>query len=405
MTWQPVLEGDMAAAALRLARVIAIEIAKLTGPTAAVDRAVFWAYASTAFDEPFANAAYDAALADLAAQVMAGAAHPMLYNEGLSGMGWALAHVTEDSDGLLAQIDRTMLAIVSQPAWRGPYELTQGLVGHGVYFLERLRGSEPAGVAREGLERVVAHLAATAERTADGACWFTRPELLLPHIRAHWPSGRYDCGVAHGCAGIIAMLARVAALPDPPPAARSLGEDAARWLIAQRHAPCDIGGRFPGLIIPGEPVEPTRSAWCYGDLGIAAVLWRAEQHLGVARGLAHDTALDGIVRRTSHYNIEDVALCHGSAGIGHLYNRLYQATRTPEFRDAAQEWFAATLVADTVEALPGYALWESHWYRLIDGAIGVGLALLAAATSTPPGWDRLMLCDLPTAPIAGESPS
>lgn len=398
MTWQPLLDGESAEAALRLARAIALEVAKVPG--AAVDRTVFWAYASNAFDEPFANAAYDAALADLVAQVMTGAPHPMLYNEGLSGMGWALAHVTDDSDGLLAQIDQRMLDVVSQPSWRGDHDLTQGLVGHGVYFLERLRGAEAADQAREGLARVVAHLAATAERTPDGARWFTRPELLQPHIRALWPHGRYDCGVAHGSAGVVAMLARAAALPDPPEPARALGEEAARWLIAQRQAPGEVGGRFPALIVLDQPVEPARSAWCYGDLGVAAALWSAEQHLGIARGLAHETALDGILRPTAHVHVEDVALCHGSVGIAHLYNRFYQATRDPAFGEAARQWYAATVIADTLEALPGFALWGTHWHRLIDGAMGVGLALLAAATRTEPAWDRIMLCDLPTASLA-----
>jgi lantibiotic biosynthesis protein len=398
MAWQPLLEGAPAEAALRLARAIALEVAKVTG--AAVDRTIFWAYATNVLDEPFANAAYDAALADLVAQVLAGAPHSMLYNEGLSGMGWVLAHVTDDSDGLLTRVDQTMLEIVSQPAWHGDYDLTQGLVGYGVYFLERLRGAEPAARAREGLERVVAHLAATAERTASGACWFTRPELMQPHIRALWPQGRYDCGVAHGGAGVVALLARAAALPDPPAGARALGEEAARWLIAQRQAPGPVGGRFPGLIVPDKPVEPTRSAWCYGDLGVATVLWSAEQHLGIAPGLAHETALDGIVRPTTHVNIEDVALCHGSVGIAHLYNRLYQATRDPALGEAARQWYAATLVTDTVAALPGFALWGTHWHRLLDGAMGVGLALWAAATRTAPAWDRILLCDLSTASIA-----
>jgi len=404
MIWQPLLDGEPARAALQLARTIAREVAKLTG--ASVDRTVFWAYASHALDEPFASAAYDAALADLVAQVTAGGAHPMLYNEGLSGMGWALAHVIDDSDGLLARIDRSLLEHVAQPSWSGDHDLTQGLVGYGVYFLERLRGTEPADHAREGLERIVDHLAATAEHTADGARWFTRPDLMQPHIRALWPHGRYDCGMAHGSAGIVALLARAAALPDPPTAARALGHDAARWLIAQRQAPSAIGGRFPALLVPAAPGapfapgEPSRSAWCYGDLGVAAALWSAEQHLGIAGGLAHDTVLDGILRPTTHVNIEDVALCHGSAGIAHLYNRFYQATRDPAFGDAARQWYAATVVTDTLEALPGYALWGAHWHRLLDGAMGVGLALFAAATRTEPAWDRILLCDLPTASLA-----
>jgi hypothetical protein len=400
MTWQPVLEGASAAAALRLVRAIALEIAKLRGPTAAVDRTVFWAYASTVLDEPFANDAYDAALADLAAQVMAGARHPMLHNEGLAGMGWALAHVTEDSDGLLANVDRTLLALLAQPGWRGDYDLTQGLVGYGVYFLERLRGAEHAGQARDGLERVVAHLAATAEPTPDGACWMTAAELLPPHLRERWPRGRYDCGMAHGCAGAVALLARAAALPDPPEAARALGERAARWLVARQRAVGELGGRFPALLAPDQPVEPVRSAWCYGDLGVAVALWRAEHHLGLDAGLALETVRDGVIRRTTHFNINDVALCHGSAGIAHLYNRFYQVTRDPALREAALAWYAATLVADRVEALPGFELWGSRWSTLIDGAIGVALALIAGVTRTAPAWDRLLLCDLPTVAIA-----
>jgi hypothetical protein len=31
----------------------------------------------------------------------------------------------------------------------------------------------------------------------------------------------------------------------------------------------------------------------------------------------------------------------------------------------------------------------------LEGATGVGLALLAGLATEEPGWDRLMLCDLP----------
>jgi hypothetical protein len=33
---------------------------------------------------------------------------------------------------------------------------------------------------------------------------------------------------------------------------------------------------------------------------------------------------------------------------------------------------------------------------LLDGAIGVALALLAAIQPVEPAWDRLLLCDVPT---------
>jgi lantibiotic biosynthesis protein len=390
--WRPLLDGALADSAIALARDIARAIAESRG--ASGDRTLFWAYASAALDDEPSRSAYDAALDELVATVLAGAAHPALFNDGLAGMGWVLAHVVDDGGGeLLPSIDAALVRAVSTTPWPGDFDLTQGLVGIGMYFLERLRGGR-SDAARDGLALVVAHLAAAAERTGDGrACWFTAPERLPAHIRQVCPDGRHDCGVAHGIGGVIALLGRAAALDDPPVGARELGEAAVRWLIAQRMPLGELGGRFPAAILPGRPVEPARSAWCYGDLGLACVLWGADR-LGAPAGLAREIALEGATRATTHYSIEDVALCHGSAGIAHLYNRLAQASGEDAFRDAARRWFEATIVSERMVELPGFALWGNHWPRLIDGAMGVALALLAAATPIAPNWDRMLLCDL-----------
>jgi len=393
MGWEPLLDGSLADAARRMARDIACEVARPVG--SAVDRTVFWAYASTAFDESFVETSYNAALDELVEGVLAGVASPMLYDGGLAGIGWTLAHVLDgDGDGLLPRIDRTMLDVVSISPWGGKYDLAHGLVGYGVYFLERLR-SGPEPIAREGLARVVDQLATLAIRTADGVTWRTAAELLPDHQRARWPTGCHDCGVAHGQAGAIALLARAAGIDDPPDGAATLCEDATRWLVAQRGAANEVGGRFPTFGGEGVAFEPSRTAWCYGDLGVAIALWRVEAELGLACGLARETALDCATRTPARCQVVDAALCHGSAGLAHLCNRFFQASGDPTFRDAAQQWFAATLACDGVAGLPGYEIWGDQPFRLIDGAIGVGLALVAAITPTEPGWDRLLLADLP----------
>ena len=56
------------------------------------------------------------------------------------------------------------------------------------------------------------------------------------------------------------------------------------------------------------------------------------------------------------------------------------------------------------EGLAGFATWAAldnagtpTWLAsegLLDGAIGVGLALLAAVHPIDPAWDRMLLCDL-----------
>jgi len=66
--------------------------------------------------------------------------------------------------------------------------------------------------------------------------------------------------------------------------------------------------------------------------------------------------------------------CHGAIGLAHIFNRLYQANGEPVFREAARRWF-------------GHVLDESQ----LEGAAGIGLALLAAMTPLEPRWDRLFL--------------
>src|SRR5690348_13602204 len=121
MTWEPLLDGPLADAAWRKVRDIARDVATWSGSP--VDRTLFWAYASHALDEPSATASYDAAIEDLIA-LCANTQHASLYDDGLAGVGWVLAHVLDgDDDGVLAGIDQTLLHALSRSPWRGDYEL------------------------------------------------------------------------------------------------------------------------------------------------------------------------------------------------------------------------------------------------------------------------------------------
>ena len=96
--------------------------------------------------------------------------------------------------------------------------------------------------------------------------------------------------------------------------------------------------------------------------------------------------------------MRDAALCHGAAGLGHLYNRVFQATGRPELAAAARGWFdcALSMRRDGV-GVGGFMSWwddGTGWRATpgyISGAAGIGLALLAASSSEPPDWDRALL--------------
>jgi hypothetical protein len=350
--WEPISEGGTRV--WDAISTIADELAAATAP--AGDLVLLWTYLASARDDEDTAARAAAALERFVAELDRGYEAPALFG-GLAGAGWVAAHVADDATELLDVIDRRLIEMLER--WTGAFDLITGVAGLGVYFLER----EGAAAVR-GRELVVAQLAATAEHTSTGATWHTRPELLIPEDRKQWPAGCYDCGVAHGVAGAIGVLARIAARSDAPAAAAPLAADGTRWLLAKRD---DHG--FPAMV-HGTQRSSARDAWCYGAPGIALALGRAD----VAEpSLLAPRALDS------------TPLCHGETSLLHVTNRLYQATRDPRHRVAALGWL------DRVLAAP-----RPTGASLLDGGAGIALALLATVTDLEPAWDRLLLCDAPT---------
>jgi lantibiotic biosynthesis protein len=386
MPWTPLLEGPVAAAAAATVRTLARDVAAAPLGAAPADRTLFWAYATRFVDEPFAHAAYDTAMDDLLAALYDGASHASLHAGGLAGIGWTMNHLLDGGafEDVLEVIDEALAGLVATEHWTASNDLTRGLVGYGVYFLDRLAANPSAATARAGLAHVVRHLGKSAVHTDDGVTWLTAPAAMPAAQRERYPDGAHDCGVAHGVPGMIAVLARAARTTDDATAG-SLSADALRWLAARK---C-LDGQFPALVPPAQLARgsspfllsaitrPTsRTAWCYGDPGIAAALWR------VSPELARETALAAAAR--AECSVGDAGLCHGAAGLAHLYNRFYQATGEALLRDAACDWFARTLAMQHAR----------RGHGLLEGTIGIGLALLAAISGIEPGWDRMLLCDL-----------
>jgi lantibiotic modifying enzyme len=332
---------------------------------------------------------------------------PWLYG-GFSGIAWALSRLAAmgitSSEGM-EEIDEVLLRLVRRRPWDSCYDLILGLAGLGVYGLERL----PDRLAVGCLEEIVARLEELSTRDGAGLSWRTPPEHVPPHQRAGYPEGYFNFGVAHGMSAVVALLALIARAGVAERKARELSEGGARWLLANV-LPDSPGARFPACIAPGLRGEPCRSAWCYGDPGVVLCL------LVAARALA-DRELERTVlalareaarRPAEHTEVKDAGLCHGSAGLGHLYNRLYQVSREPLFKEAATSWFIRTLELERPgEGVGGYFSWqrlsereaEFGWVpdgTLINGATGVALALWAACHPFQPTWDGLLMASIPS---------
>jgi lantibiotic biosynthesis protein len=291
---------------------------------------------------------------------------------------------------------------LGQTPWVRHFDLVSGLVGCGAWALERL--PRPGG--EECLRQVVARLAETAHRQESGVAWLTPARLLPPHQRDTCPDGHYNLGVAHGVPGAIGVLAGAWEMGVERTRVLELLAGAVRWLSAHQLPP-GSGSVYPYYVATGREAKVPGVAWCYGDLGIAVSLLAAARRVGVAawEQAAITLARQAAARRPAPSARQDACLCHGAAGNGHLCNRLYQATGEPRFGAAARWWLGRALTLRRPgTGLAGFSYWAADERGepalfpvpgFLDGAVGTALALLAAITSVPPEWDRLLLVSVP----------
>ncbi len=432
MTWTPILsrQSDLGAQAWDAVQTIAQAVADKNYEVPAEQRrrsrtyeeALLYGYLALALDDlGWANRATECLnqAIDEAAQ---SAGYLGLFG-GLTGLGWTVEHIShllqgisvpadddselgsgqnegEEEEDLNGDIDSAIFKRLPNTSSSSPYDLISGLVGFGTYFLERL----PRESAIQGIRAVFDQLENLAKSVDDGTAWHSGPELLPDWQREQAPSGYYNLGVAHGIPGIIHFLSEAWATGIVErERSYKLLDSAVSWLIAQQRPPGSLS-QFSSWIVPGEESADSRMAWCYGDLGILSVLLQVADRTGRRdwRAFAEELLNHCLAWHVDRAGIADAPLCHGAAGVAHIFNRIYQTEGDRRCLDAALLWYQRTMnfrqagsgvggfSSLTKPAPSGLPVWEAS-PAFLDGATGVALALLSAVTPIEPGWDRMLL--------------
>jgi hypothetical protein len=184
---------------------------------------------------------------------------------------------------------------------------------------------------------------------------------------------------------------------------RPLLKETSEWLLTQRLAK-DEDAWF--RCASDDHPAPARTAWCYGDPGVAWALMLAARSLD-DRALAREAlaiASRAAERALERTGVVDAGLCHGAAGLGHVFHRMSLLfPDEPALRDAARVWFGRAL-GMRVEGAPlaGFKayvpsspepgapfLWKDD-AGLLTGAAGVAMALASALEGTHE-WDAPMM--------------
>ncbi len=174
------------------------------------------------------------------------------------------------------------------------------------------------------------------------------------------------------------------------------------WLLARR-LPAETGCAFPHFYTPGTESGGSRLAWCYGDPGMAAALLVAGRGAGEPawERIALEVGVGAAERAEPAARVQDAGLCHGAAGVAHIFHRMYCTTGDERLAEAARSWYEWVLrFRSPGLGFGGFRSWSTgpdetlSWQDdpgFLEGAAGTGLGLLAAISTVDPGWDRVFL--------------
>jgi lantibiotic modifying enzyme len=321
---------------------------------------------------------------------------------GLAGIGWTVERLAganaEDEHDPNAGLDDSLRRLLARPKGL-PCEFIAGVAGLAVYAMERAHRA----TGRNLLEAIARRLIDEAH-SIDGqrTAWLSMPEWDTFN---HHSAPYFNFGVGHGVPGTLAVVSSLVERDILAGELVPLLRRASEWLLAQRLPSGDAWFRSTSDDAGG----PTRTAWCYGDPGVAWALMLAARALGdrMLQSEAIAVAVHAAARPVIHTGVTDAGLCHGAAGLGHVFRRM--SILHPDrlvFRQAARDWFERALRM-RVEGAPFGGFRAHHPEKMVPGsplvfrddpgvltgASGVALAFLSALDESIVGWDApMMVC-------------
>ncbi len=316
---------------------------------------------------------------------------------GLAGIGVVMEIlnnadlVDSDTNELLCGLDEYLYKRMIHDIKEGDYDFLHGAVGLAFYFLKRLSGENSGKYLEEFLEE----LDKIAIKDEQGIRWISE---LDKEKRAKG----FNLSLSHGLASIIAFLSKLYSINIAKEKVFELLKGAVKYLLNQQQDVSKYDSNFPSWICETEPSKYSRMAWCYGDLGIGIALWLAGNNTNNEAWKAK--AVEVLLQTTKRRSVEetgvvDAGLCHGAAGIAHIYNRMYNYTNIKDFKESAIYWFNKTIeMAFHKDTLSGYKVHrvEKHGgpyenFAFLEGIAGIGLAFISAISDTEPAWDEVLL--------------
>jgi lantibiotic modifying enzyme len=321
-----------------------------------------------------------------------------------SEYGWLVMHLHQmdmidmESD-YFDEIDEALHECLKLLISIDKYDCLNGAINIGIYFYNRFKLDSSCA-------KYLFHFISQIRKKAI----YISPNIVKWNSEIDYETGEKgtNLGVAHGIVGLILFLSKLSNVDDLFNV-RPLILQACNYMMSVEQNYQDYNSYFRGIISTNEKYNKreTRVGWCYGDLGVAYAFLsvsplKTEKYQEIKNKGFHylDHTLERMHNNTT--GISDGCLCHGTSGVAHMYNRLYQKTGEERLKEAALYWYSETLkMGSTASYFAGFNVtsnlkWEKEKEKerslsFLEGICGIGLSLISSVSDLEPNWDELLL--------------
>jgi lantibiotic biosynthesis protein len=268
-----------------------------------------------------------------------------------------------------------------------------GLLSLANYFLERNNAT-----AAKALVKIAGILDESKVPVENGIAW---------ELSKHDPgAGTYrhiNLGYAHGVPAVLYFLSRFIQAKIEETRCRQLLDQGLHFLLSLQDFTQE--NYFPGRIVGNEIRICKKLAYCYSDLGIACGLTAIARNLDDAALLA--TAKNAAchvagvsLNRISYF--PDIGLCHGAAGNGYMFHKLFQVHQAEILREASENQFQKLMALRNMSmGITGFTAIDFDKVQdkfirktdagFIEGTSGMGLAIIGyLKNDLQTNWDRIL---------------
>lgn len=212
-----------------------------------------------------------------------------------------------------------------------------------------------------------------------------------------------QAGIPHGYASWIILLCKIYNIGIEETTCLEILDNLISYYIPYIYNSYKGDSFFPQTLQSNEQISiHSRLGWCNGDIPcLYALLTYSELIKNEQLQYRIIKLLTDVSHRRDlkRYSVCDAGLCHGSAGIMYIFNKLYNKYKTKDFWESFVFWKQVTLsLGNNIENPTGYMkvrydgskiIYETS-ETFIEGVAGIGLAIISILYGIDT-WDDFLL--------------